>query len=349
MQYTANTKPGMGDPYWYEWSVGLQYIIDMLNPDSEINYVELQADVPLGLDDVVVTYENGEKLFVQVKHTRANDTLTFGDLVSSSSENGQSILQELASGWNKEKDKYTRSSVLLFTNRLAGNRIGHVRTGTTFQRPAFDGFWPKLREQIESVDSFRDIQFPDFEEAWAEWASQLDCIDGDSDRLRFLKCLSIETDKPDLSLIEIDLIHRISTVFQTNDIVAEKLLEKLDHALRTWSTSDRNRSSSKIDKEEVYRKLSVTQETLSYNQDLVPNEPFFPSREELVKSLEDKLRFDHHKIVFLSGIPGCGKTNIISKLSSKRESQISIRYYAYEPINPEKEYFTGDVCPGKRN
>ena len=341
MQYTANTKPGMGDPYWYEWSVGLQYIIDMLNPDSEINYVELQADVPLGLDDVVVTYENGEKLFVQVKHTRANDTLTFGDLVSSSSENGQSILQELASGWNKEKDKYTRSSVLLFTNRLAGNRIGHVRTGTTFQRPAFDGFWPKLREQIESVDSFRDIQFPDFEEAWAEWASQLDCIDGDSDRLRFLKCLSIETDKPDLSLIEIDLIHRISTVFQTNDIVAEKLLEKLDHALRTWSTSDR--SSSKIDKEEVYRKLSVTQETLSYNQDLVPNEPFFPSREELVKSLEDKLRFDHHKIVFLSGIPGCGKTNIISKLSSKRESQISIRYYAYEPINPEKEYFTGDV------
>jgi len=341
MQYTANTKPGMGDPYWYEWSVGLQYIIDMLNPDSEINYVELQADVPLGLDDVVVTYENGEKLFVQVKHTRANDTLTFGDLLSSSSENGQSILQELASGWNKEKDKYTRSSVLLFTNRSAGNRIGHVRTGTTFQRPAFDSFWSKLREQIESVDSFRDIQFPDFEKAWAEWVSQLDCIEEDSDKLRFLKCLSIETDKAGLFLLEKDLIDKLKTVFQTNDVIAEKLLEKLDHALRTWSTS--TRSSSKIDKEEVFSKLSLTQDTPSYNQDLVPCEPFFPSRELLVKSLEEKLRFDHHKIVFLSGIPGCGKTNIISKLSSKRESQISIRYYAYEPINPEKEYFTGDV------
>ena len=45
MHYTANTKPGMGDPYWYEWSVGLQYIIDMLSLDSGIAYVELQADV----------------------------------------------------------------------------------------------------------------------------------------------------------------------------------------------------------------------------------------------------------------------------------------------------------------
>lgn len=42
MKYTADTKPGMGDPYWYEWSVGQKYIIDMLNPDNEIKHVELQ-------------------------------------------------------------------------------------------------------------------------------------------------------------------------------------------------------------------------------------------------------------------------------------------------------------------
>ncbi len=82
MKYSAITKPGMGDPYWYEWSVGQQYIIDILNPDNNIKCVELQANVKLGLDDVVVTYESGEKLFVQVKHTRTDDTLTFGDLVS---------------------------------------------------------------------------------------------------------------------------------------------------------------------------------------------------------------------------------------------------------------------------
>ena len=37
MKYSAKTKPGMGDPYWYEWSVGQQYIIDMLNSDNNIN------------------------------------------------------------------------------------------------------------------------------------------------------------------------------------------------------------------------------------------------------------------------------------------------------------------------
>lgn len=36
MKYSAKTKPGMGDSYWYEWSVGQQYIIDMLNPDNNI-------------------------------------------------------------------------------------------------------------------------------------------------------------------------------------------------------------------------------------------------------------------------------------------------------------------------
>ena len=30
MNYTEKTKPGMGDPYWYEWSVGEQQIINML-------------------------------------------------------------------------------------------------------------------------------------------------------------------------------------------------------------------------------------------------------------------------------------------------------------------------------
>lgn len=48
MNYTEKTKPGMGDPYWYEWSVGEQQIINMLNEDNNIEYVELQANVGLG-------------------------------------------------------------------------------------------------------------------------------------------------------------------------------------------------------------------------------------------------------------------------------------------------------------
>ena len=56
MNYTEKSKPGIGDPYWYEWSVGEQQILNMLNEDNNINYVELQANTGLGLDDVVVTY-----------------------------------------------------------------------------------------------------------------------------------------------------------------------------------------------------------------------------------------------------------------------------------------------------
>lgn len=121
MIYTDKTKPGMGDPYWYEWSVGQQYIIDMLNPDNKILYVELQANVQLGLDDVVVTYENGKKLFVQVKHTRTENTLTFGDLVSVNQDKEEtskySLLGELAKSWNDEKNNYQDAKILLFTNR----------------------------------------------------------------------------------------------------------------------------------------------------------------------------------------------------------------------------------------
>lgn len=125
MKYSAKTKPGMGDPYWYEWSVGQQYIIDMLNPDNNIKCVELQANVKLGLDDVVVTYEGGEKLFVQVKHTRSNNTLTFGDLVSidNTSEDGShrySLLGELAMCLNGLKKKLFGMESFKHSNIMCG-------------------------------------------------------------------------------------------------------------------------------------------------------------------------------------------------------------------------------------
>ena len=92
----------MGDPYWYEWSVGEQQIINMLNEDNNIDFVELQANVGLGLDDVVVTYSDGRVVCIQVKHTRADDTLTFADLVYSAKKTSKSLLAELADSWQEE-------------------------------------------------------------------------------------------------------------------------------------------------------------------------------------------------------------------------------------------------------
>jgi len=37
-----NLTAGIADPYWYEWSVGLLYVVDLLTPDSNIKSVIFQ-------------------------------------------------------------------------------------------------------------------------------------------------------------------------------------------------------------------------------------------------------------------------------------------------------------------
>ena len=122
---------------------------------------------------------------------------------------------------------------------------------------------------------------------------------------------------------------------------ADKLLGKLDHALRKWTTSVRN--TSRIYVEDVYEALSIDDYISPYNHELIPAEPFFDSRKDFVEEIEKELLFGNEKVLFLSGIPGTGKTNIVSKLCNKRDSIIKIRYYAYEPIQPDKEYLPMDV------
>ena len=123
MNYSNKTKPGLGDPYWYEWSVGEQQIINMLDENNNnIKCVELQANVELGLDDVVVSYNDGRIRCIQVKHTRVDDTLTFADLVCSSQKASKSLLAELADLWQKENKRYEKVIPRLFTNRKKGQK-----------------------------------------------------------------------------------------------------------------------------------------------------------------------------------------------------------------------------------
>ena len=93
---------------------------------------------------------------------------------------------------------------------------------------------------------------------------------------------------------------------------ADKLLGKLDHALRKWTTSVRN--TSRIYVEDVYEALSIDDYISPYNHELIPAEPFFDSRKDFVEEIEKELLFGNEKVLFLSGIPGTGKTNIVSQL-----------------------------------
>ena len=99
MANKKNNLAGIGDPYWYEWSVGLLYALDMLNPDNNIKSVVLQASNLQGLDDVIINFNNGESECVQIKHTRENDSLTFSDLIRA--EKGVSYLSQLSADWIK--------------------------------------------------------------------------------------------------------------------------------------------------------------------------------------------------------------------------------------------------------
>lgn len=94
---SSNPGAGLGDPYWYEWSVGLEYVLDLLDPAKNVSSVTLQKSGHKGLDDVVVAFADGTNRFIQVKHTRAEDSLTFGEMVTSG-KNEDSLLKHMAAG-----------------------------------------------------------------------------------------------------------------------------------------------------------------------------------------------------------------------------------------------------------
>ena len=54
-----NRSAGIGDPYWYEWGIGLLKAVEMLNPDSGIVAVAFQKAGIKGWDDVVIQYRSG--------------------------------------------------------------------------------------------------------------------------------------------------------------------------------------------------------------------------------------------------------------------------------------------------
>ena len=78
------------------------------------------------------------------------------------------------------------------TNRRAGNRASSVGEDNSIKRPALRLFWENLQKQLIKVKKFTEIKFPEYELAWNEWKSQLECIEKDEDKLSFLRCLEID-------------------------------------------------------------------------------------------------------------------------------------------------------------
>lgn len=148
-----NLTAGTGDPYWYEWSVGLLYMVKMINSDSGIKNVVLQSEDSQSLDDVVVTYEDGMIEYIQVKHTRKDDSITYSDMIEGGSK--KSYLYKYSSEWKiMERKNQGKNKVVFFTNRKMGKRKHTLED--EWERPPLTLFWKTIKDQVKSLGESSD-------------------------------------------------------------------------------------------------------------------------------------------------------------------------------------------------
>jgi len=334
---------GIGDPYWYEWSVGLHYIVQMLEPETAILSVTLQEEKAKGLDDVVVRLSD-RCVYVQVKHSRTDDSLTFGNLVEAD-DGKRSVLARMAEGWKKAVAGEQRPcEALLFTNRAGGTRPSTIsRDKGPIERPALRAFLEALEDSLSRADILSEVEMPDsMRDAWErEWLPQLEILETDAQRLLFLRSFRVRDSAPDLATITSELDSNLQRLFGVPAETARSLRRQLDAALRTWSTS-LGGEQRPITQEQAYQALELRSEAVVGSHDLAPPAPFFPSRMEVVRSVQSGILRSDGRITFLSAPPGSGKTAIISELNVGMERSLDLRYFAYRPITPENQVLPAD-------
>ena len=137
--------PGAGDPHFYEWYVGLENVIKMLNPDSGIKHVIFQHDEYDTIDDVVVEYTKGDvQVCYQVKHnigTAIPVSLTFGSMLKKE-EGKKCLFEAMIQGWKKAS---TASSIIitpvLFSNRrMLNHRVRRHINGKAYSAYGVNDF-----------------------------------------------------------------------------------------------------------------------------------------------------------------------------------------------------------------
>lgn len=334
----ANLKAGIGDPYWYEWSVGLLYALDMLNPDSNIKHVILQESRLQGLDDVIIVYNDTRAECIQIKHTRENDTLTFSNMTSSSDEK-ESYLRSFCTDWDKAQTQgYISCKAVLFTNRDIGK--SKYTPKDSWERPALEKFWSELKAKVNAATSISDISMSsEWQLAWEQWLGEMSELSNEK-KLSFLRTFEIKSNQEDLNEIIDNIALKLSQYFKTDQRKAVQLHQKLCYALMEWATTLRKKEE--ITREDLLTALSLSSDEIKGEHNLATCEPFFLSRIEFTKRLEKTLQDREAPIVFLSGEPGAGKTNIVSYIANKIDSVITLRFHAFKPLTSNDLYLSAD-------
>lgn len=346
-------QPGVGDPYWFEWYVGLDYVISMFEKDGDIESVTFQKAGLEGVDDVVVRRSHGLPMVcVQVKHkkmsTSSSSNLTFGALISERepSEGGaskKSLLASLAAGWKQVVEEEGKSpEIVLYTNREMGpNMSDGVYKGKAYKRLALNKFWSEVSAQLESATSFSKIVFPDsnLEIQWKEFAesTKLD----EADILPFLKNLTFETGAPSLNEKETELVGRVrDEICAGSQELASRVFDALVAELRRWTTAAGNNVVTADIAQKCICKLN--RNPLEKPIKVPVPVPVFPSRERVCSSLCEKLKSSSSKVVFLQGRPGSGKTRLVSCLCERMDPH-PVRFYAFKPLDVDDFNYSPDA------
>lgn len=340
--------PGIGDPYWFEWYVGLKYVIQMLNHDSGITSVTFQHPSHNTIDDVVVEYQNGTKqICYQVKHeisTSVKQNLTFAKLLQKDSDtpNSSCLLSAIMSGWKDASTKTDAIEPVLYTNRHIGpNRTKRVFNGQTYQAYPMEQFFSLLKQELQQMDSTVAPTFSDKNLA-LQWGEMCNCLGlkNPSEAVPFFAVFTIQGDQPNLEETERNLVNTLSSFFSCDYTLAEDLFSKLVYALRLWTTS--RREDSRVTREDAYSALGTEEDVNSSQHRLSPPYPFFESRKTFCLDLSKRITQTDKKVVFLSGDPGSGKTSTISYLHATTDL-FTLRYHTFRPISPEQHFYNTDA------
>ncbi len=338
--------PGITDPYWFEWYVGIENIIRMLNPDSDINYVTFQCDAYNTIDDIVVGYKNGtQKICYQVKHeisTSSKTNLTFGKLLEKEKESKKCLISTLAMGWQEAVSPEKNSIIpVLFTNRRMGtNKYKRTFGGKEYSAYPLEKYFLLLKEALKRNSNMDSLTFED-KNLEAQWYEMCDAVEIADIKVvvDFVKSFEIQGNQLDLENAEHKLIKSLAEIFACSESLAGELFEKLIAALRIWTTT--RRTDEKISIEDVYSVLGTEVDFNLSQHRLAPPFPFFESRQVFCKQLEQLIKDTNKKVVFISGDPGSGKTSVVSYLQAE-SNLFLLRYHTFKPISPEQHFYNFD-------
>ncbi|GAA0852706.1 hypothetical protein GCM10008915_71450 [Bifidobacterium pullorum subsp. gallinarum] len=344
------STPGIGDPYWYEWYVGLEQVIKMINPDNKISYVVFQSEVHNTIDDVVVGYESEQEVCFQVKHEVGDSgkyNLTFSKLIEQTTrESGStkmSLIRALAIGWDEARK--TDGKVItpvLYTNRKIGmNSTSRTFDGEDYKALSSEKFIKEIQSFVEELNTIEEIEKiihdRDLKIQWREFKN---AIGDDSIVINFLKAIQIRTNEGSLEELENSMIQSLQDTFKCNQIIAKSLFDKLCSSLRIWATT-RRVDKVKITIEDVFDALTINND-IEYGEHELPYPmPFFQSRQEFANNLIMNIREKNQKVMWISGEPGSGKTSLISYLQLNH-NLFTARYHTFIPISPEQKFYNAD-------